>query len=201
MKIDIKTNIKEITKDLSRTQKKQIPFAASKAINDTLTFLSGRRGKIGLLGFEMKSKLDRPTPFTQKGFYVIRASKKRLIGILAVKDDVVKYLKFQIDGGVRSSSKRIAVPTDSKKLNIYGNIPGKRHGVSKNKNEQVMTIGKMTGVYKTHKGKVVDLLIAFKDRIVYESKFPFYTIASSYINKNFNKHFTKAINKALRTAK
>ena len=35
MRIDIRTNIKEVTKGLSRTQKKQIPFAAMLALNDT----------------------------------------------------------------------------------------------------------------------------------------------------------------------
>ena len=201
MKIDIKTNIKEVAKDLSRDQKRQIPFATSLAINNTLEALAGKGKKVGILGIQMRSKLDRPTPFTQKGFYVIRATKKNLMGILRVKDVVEKYLSYQIDGGVRSSSKKIAIPTTNKKLNSYGNIAGKRSGVVKGKNEKILTIGGMTGVYKTHKGKVVDLLIAFKDKAVYTSKFPIYRIADGYINKNFNKHFKKAIDIALKSAK
>ena len=49
----------------------------------------------------MEQKLDRPTPTTQKGFFVIRATKKKLIGELRIKDFVEDYLKFQIDGGIR----------------------------------------------------------------------------------------------------
>ena len=66
MKIDVKTNIKEVTKDLSRTQKKQIPFATANAINATLFQLRKEMGK------QTKKKLDNPTPFTQKGFMVRR---------------------------------------------------------------------------------------------------------------------------------
>ena len=36
MQVNVKTNIKEISKNLTRDQKKQVPFAASLAINATL---------------------------------------------------------------------------------------------------------------------------------------------------------------------
>ena len=195
MKIDIKTNIKEVTKGLSKTQKKQIPFATANAINATLFQLRKEMGK------QTKKKLDNPTPFTQKGFMVQKANKKNLFGLLYLKDEVAKYLKYQIDGGVRSNSKKFAIPTRHAKLNQYGNIAGKKSGVVKGKNQKILTIGNMTGVYKTHKGKVVDLLIAFKDKAVYKAKFPFYQIGQGFINNKFNKNMIVALNKALKSVK
>ena len=113
MKIDIKTNIKEVTKDLTVTQKKQIPFATANAINTTLFQLRKEMGK------QTVKKLDNPTPFTQKGFMVTKASKLKLFGELFIKEAVAKYLNFQIEGGVRSNSKKFAIPTRNAKLNQY----------------------------------------------------------------------------------
>ena len=39
----------------------------------TLLALAGTPKKIGILGKQLEQKLDRPTPTTKKGFFVIRA--------------------------------------------------------------------------------------------------------------------------------
>ena len=39
MRVNIKSNIKEVTKGLSSMQKKQIPFATMLALNDTAPFM------------------------------------------------------------------------------------------------------------------------------------------------------------------
>ena len=202
MKISIDSNVKEITKGLKRFQKKQIPFATSKAINDTLTALAGKPRKIGILGKQMEQKLDRPTPTTQKGFFVIRATKKKLIGELRIKDFVEDYLKFQIDGGVRFGNRgRIGVPTDDAKLNSYGNIPGRKKGLIRNKRQKILTVNGMTGVYEQHKDRTLTLMVAFKNFAKYKPKFPFFRIGGGYIENKFNDHFVNAMREALRTAK
>jgi len=195
MKIDIKSNIKAVTKDLSRTQKKQIPFATANAINATLFQLRKEMGK------QTKIKLDNPTPFTQKGFMVNKANKLKLVGQLFIKEAVAKYLNIQIEGGVRSGSKKFAIPTRNAKLNQYGNIPGKKSGVVKGVKQSIMTINGMTGVYEKNKDKTLKLIIAFKDSANYKAKFPFYKIGQGFINSKFNKNMIVALNKALKSAK
>ena len=64
MQIKIKDNIKQFTKGLSKVQQKQIPFATAQAINGTLFGLKKEMAK------QTVKKLDRPTPFTQKGFFI-----------------------------------------------------------------------------------------------------------------------------------
>mgnify|MGYP005715588803 CR=1 FL=1 len=103
MQVNVKTNIKEISKNLTRDQKKQVPFASAMAINNTLFQLRKEMGK------QTRKKLDRPTKFTQNGFVVQKAKKQNLKGMLFLKDAVEKYLKFQIDGGIRSTGKYIPV--------------------------------------------------------------------------------------------
>jgi len=207
MKIDIKTNIKEVTKDLSRTQKKQIPFATAMAINSTLGIGRGNTGKKldKVLGQQMKAKLDKPRPQTTKAFYRQGATKSKLTGVLGFVDWAAKFMHFQIEGGQRSSGKsgKIGVPIKGNaNLNAFGNIPGlKNSGYVKGKKQEILTIGKTTGVWEKHKGKVEKLMVVFKNSVNYSPKFPFYKIANGYIDNNFSKNLIKELNKALRSPK
>ena len=208
MQIKIKDNIKQFSKGLTKFEKKQIPFATAQGINATLGIGRGNRGK-GLdkeFGKQMVKKLDRPTPATIKAFYRKAANKKNLTGELGIQEWAAKYLKYQIDGGTRSGSKKIPVPyTKNIRLNKYGNISGKKSGLIKNANKQfIATIGGVTGVFQKHGrgGKQSKLLIAFKDSVTYNKKpFKFYTIGKSYINNTYNRNLDKAFKKAMRTAK
>ena len=132
MQIKIKDNIKQFTKGLSKVQKKQIPFATAQAINGTLFGLKKEMAK------QTVKKLDRPVGFTQRGFLIDKAKKTKQIGVIRIRPEVADYLKFQIDGGVRSGAKKIPVPiTKNKRLNKFGNIAGKRSGLVKGKKELI----------------------------------------------------------------
>ena len=195
MRIDIKSNIKEVTKGMSSMQKKQIPFAAANAINTTLFELKKEMAK------QTVKKLDNPTPFTQRGFLVDKAKKTKLFGLLFAKEEVAKYLHYQIEGGTRSSGKKFAIPTSNAKLNRYGNIPNKKGGVVKGKKQKILKIKGMTGVYETHKDRTLKLIVAFKNSATYKAKFPFYIIAKKFTEAKFDKNFAKALTRALKTAR
>ena len=124
MQINVKSNIKEITKFTTNVQKKQIPFATSVAINNTLFDLKKEMAK------QMDKKLDRPTPFTKRGFFINKAKKNLLVGVLLMKDIVANYMQYQIEGGTRNTGKRIPVPYQpNARLNKFGNIIGKKTGL------------------------------------------------------------------------
>ncbi len=198
MQIKIKDNIKQFTKGLSKVQKKQIPFATAQAINGTLFGLKKEMAK------QTVKKLDRPVGFTQRGFLIDKAKKTKQIGVLRIRPEVADYLKFQIDGGVRSGAKKIPVPiSKNKRLNKFGNIAGKRSGLVKGKKEFIATIGGATGVWKQgRKGQQPTLLIKFHDSVKYDKKpFDFYKIGKGYIDNTYDKQFKKALTKALRSAK
>ncbi len=78
MRINIKSNIKEVTKGLSSIQKKQIPFATMLALNDTAFALHKTYKK------QTTQKFDYPTPFTQKAFRVDKAKKTNLTAVIKV---------------------------------------------------------------------------------------------------------------------
>tara|TARA_B100001250_G_scaffold249230_1_gene214245 strand:+ start:1155 stop:1742 length:588 start_codon:yes stop_codon:yes gene_type:complete len=195
MQVNVKTNIKEITKWTTSVQKKQIPFATANAINQTL--FQTRK----VMMKQTEQKLDNPTPFTVKSFLVDRAKKTKLIGILFIREAAEKYLKFQIDGGTRSSGKKFSIPTKNAKLNKYGNIIGKRTGLIKKQSQFLQTINGITGVWERQKDNTLKLIIALRNSANYKPKLPFYTIAQKYAASKFNKNLTNALNKALKTAK
>tara|TARA_R100001460_G_scaffold40724_1_gene76023 strand:- start:48 stop:635 length:588 start_codon:yes stop_codon:yes gene_type:complete len=195
MKVNVKDNIKEVTKWTTSVQKKQIPFATANAINQTL--FQTRK----VMMKQTQQKLDNPTPFTVKSYLVDKAKKTKLSGMLFIREAAEKYLKFQIDGGTRTSGKKFSIPTSNAKLNKYGNIIGKRTGLVKKKNQFLRTINGITGVWERQKDNTLKLIIALKNSANYRPKLPFYTIAEKYAASRFNKNFINAMNKALKTAK
>ena len=195
MKVNVKSNIKEITKWTTNAQKKQIPFATANAINHTL--FQTRK----VMMKQTEQKLNNPTPFTVKSFLVDKAKKTKLKGMLFIREAAEKYLRFQILGGTRSSGKKFAIPTTNAKLNKFGNIIGKRSGLVKNKNQFLQTINGIAGVWERQKDGKLKLIIALKNSANYRPKLPFYTIAEKFAASKFNKNFINALNKALKTAR
>ena len=117
MKIDIKDNIKEVTKQLNRVQKKQIPFATSNALND-VAFMARKE-----LRKQAGKKFENPIPFTLNGFQVVKSKKSSLTSIVFVESKRYEYMKFEIYGGTRMPKARaIVVPTSKMKVNKYGNM-------------------------------------------------------------------------------
>jgi hypothetical protein len=203
MRINVKNNIKEATRGLSKIHKEQVPFATSNAINITLFQLRKEMAK------QTTKHLDRPTPFTQKGFLVQTAKKTTLKGMLFLKEAVEKYLRFQIDGGTRVTGKHIPIPyKPNAKLNKYGNIVGKRTGLIKNKNQFIGEVNGILGVWERRKvsssttaKSPLKLVIGFSRTADYKPRFPFYKIAEMFTKNKFDRNFTRAFNKAVRSSR
>ena len=204
MRLDIRDNIKEVTKWTTDAQKKQIPFATAMAINKTLGIGKGNRMK-GLdrtMQKQMNQKLDRPMARTTKAFYRIPAKKMSLTGTLGFVDWANNFMIYQVEGGVRSTGKNIPVPfVPNARLNKFGNITGKRTGLIKKKNQFFGSFGKAEGVFERQRDNSVKLITAFEQSVTYEPKLPFYKIARKYSNAVIDKNFAFAFDKALRTAK
>jgi len=203
----VKGDMKPIIKHLNKTQKKQIPYAAAQAINSTL-FDVMKAEKA-----QMPKKLDRPTPFTLKAFRINKAKKTELVGDIHITPERWKYLKYQVEGGTRTGN--IGVPTRNAKLNKYGNIPMRRKGLIKNKNQFIGTFNNIGGVWErghyskkgtfTTKGKsastALKLIVAFENTVTYEKRFPFHKIAKGVARKKFQRNFKHSLARALATAR
>jgi hypothetical protein len=193
---NIKGDLKAIKKGLSRMQKKQLPFASAMAINSTL-FDIQKAEKV-----QIQKKLDRPIPFTVKGFRVVKAKKYKLRGSVEIQPNRWKYLKYQVEGGTRT--KNVLVPTSKAKLNAYGNIAGKRTGLVKKKTQFLGTINGTTGLWQKTGGKrnpKTSLLIGLRKSASYQKKFPFAKIAQGVARSKFQKNLRRELARAMRTAR
>jgi len=205
MKVEVKNNIKDITKWTTNVQKKQVPFATAMAINKTLGI--GKNNRMHGLDKEMQKqmnkKLDRPMARTTKAFYRIAARKTNLTGTLGFTEWANKFMQYLVHGGVRSGEgSKVGVPyIPNARLNKFGNIAGRRSGLIKKQNQFIGNIKEIDGVWERQKDRSVKLMVAFKNSVTYQAMFPFYKIAEKYSKARFDKNFSEAFAKALRSAK
>lgn len=136
--ISFESNITAVEKDLTRFERKQIPFATAVALTRTA------KDAEKVLKATMKRVFDRPTPYTLRGTMTRPATKQKLVASVGFRDfagkgtPAGKYLRPQIEGGPRRSKKserllrqagllrsnEYIVPSKAIRLNRYGNITG-----------------------------------------------------------------------------
>lgn len=197
--IELKLDTKEFEKSLDNLAKKQMPFAASKAMNDTANDVKRA------LEAQLPKKLDRPTPFSQRAFGIKRSSKRKLTVSIFIKDIQAEYLKYMVEGGTRYPKRTAhAVPVNLR-TNKYGNIAGNRGGkkiaaLLAKPNTFEGTIKGVRGIWQRNRGGV-KLLIAYEPKAEYEPRFPFYKIARGVIRNNFHRNLKRAFEMAMRTAR
>ncbi len=196
MQINVKSDLKALSKHLDRIQKKQIPFATAKALTQTAKDAQAAAKRAAV------AKLDRPTPFTLRGFAIERATKRNLRARVFIKSVQAKYLKWQIEGGVKSGGRRgLRVPANIR-VNKYGNIPrGRVLKLLAQANVFRGEVDGVMGIWQRYKRKAPKLLIALEPRIRYGIKFPFGRIVQGSARRRLVINFKKALADALRTAR
>lgn len=96
---------------------KQSQFALASALTQQARAIAD-----GLPG-QMASQLDRPTAFTQRGVFTVRAQKNELRAVVGIKDAQAAYLHWQVEGGVRAPARRALKLPGDVRLDGSGNIP------------------------------------------------------------------------------
>jgi hypothetical protein len=216
MRINIKSNIKEVTRGLSSIQKKQVPFATMLALNDT-AFALHKTYKA-----QTKQKFDNPTPFTQKGFRVDKAKKTELTAVVYVDKKREDYMELQVDGGTRRPKRAsIVVPSNKNTTGITqyasGNITkGAMNKIKKNKKKYFFGVPKggngTEGIWERYgrtstnssSGARIRQVAKLTKTAKYKALYPFESIGNgiAFSRRNgFDANFAKRLRYALRTAK
>ena len=219
MKISIKTNIAEVTKDLTRVQKKQIPFAASQTLNQLAFDLTKRQGK-GVLGKATATTFDKKrgkgsTPFTQKNFFYENSNKKNLTAWVFWDSKNADFMRFQVAGGTRFPKKKaIVVSTkhSNKRLDKYGNfmkgaisemLEDKAKffsGTPKGGRSRSEGIWERYGRSTKRGGQKIRKVASYTDTASYRPLFPFGSIASNFVfsqSGGFESKFQENLRRAL----
>lgn len=196
MQISVKADIKSVTRKLTAIQKKQIPFAVSKGLNDTAFDLQRHmQGEVG-------KHIDRPTPFTRKGFMVRRATKAHHIAEVYIPGNRWKYMKYAVDGGTAPGLSSVPVKAPR---NAYGSM--RRNYLAnaiKSKSTFSGTVKGKAGVYRRtgRKGKGgLKTLAVFKTGVRYPARFDYPGIGGKYVRSVFLRHMREALARALATAR
>jgi hypothetical protein len=200
MRINIKADTKEINKSLTSFQKKQIPFATSKAINKT-AFQTRRQ-----LQKDMDNTFRKGAAgFTKKGVFVKPSHKTNLEGNVYILKEQAKYLEKQVFGGIRRESFAIPIPYRNRVgLSKQGNLTkAKFKSLVNNKNNKILDINGVKGLYELKKNSKPKLLVALNRRSVsYDNpKFKFFALGRRAVNKFFIKNYERELRDAIRKAK
>jgi len=143
MEIDITNDVVNLSRYASNVQLRQIPFAASQALNST----AYRVAKERLPRETQKHFMGGSTRWTKQGFRYLKSSKRNLevlIGLAPGRE----YLLIQIFGGIRRSEpgEGAIVPSKHSRLTKQGNISRRtRAGYFSQADNARITGGKSSG--------------------------------------------------------
>lgn len=195
--IDVTSDIKFHRARLSRQFKRQIPYAANLALNDTAFGLQRR------INSSTHQQIDRPNRFTQKAAVVSKSTKVTLRAAISVKNKQWDYLKYIVDG---SKEKNVDDPKIAK-TNVYGNLS--KGYIRRNLAKPRFFYGRLkgrpawtAGLYRrTNKNTSLELHVAFEPVINHSKVWRYRSVVNLYVRRNFNKNMRKSIAKALATAR
>ena len=213
MQISVVANTKQLTKHLNRIQKKQIPFATSKALNDVAFDARSYVQK------SLPRRLDRPTKGIISSVQVQKSKKKNLVatvgfaglGFKSTKwsESPAEIMRRHIKGGTRTpQGKAIPVPiARNLKLNKFGNMPRTKIKTLLSKPDKYFSgqpKGRDAGIYERIKrtkrkpGKL-KMLISWEPRTQYQGgRFPLKKIVELAVKNKYRKRFDAALKYALR---
>jgi len=190
----IRSNIQAVRNTLNDVAKRQLPFAIARALTATAKDVQG------VLTTALPRQLDKPTPFTMKAFAVTPATKQSLTAKVYIKPAQWKYLRYQIEGGVRKPNKRVLIVPKAIRLNQYGNM--QRGAIKKLLTKAKVfsgTIDGVSGIYE-RKGRgqgSMQLVVGYSDKVAYRKRYPFKEIAHRAVPKLFDRHFRVSMAAAL----
>ena len=203
MKINIRSNVDDVVRNIERKYRKQIPYATSKAINEV-----AKKARVEV-DRQIKS-LDNPTPFTLKASFVKYSNKNQspIKAIVGVKDIQEEYLKYAEEGGVSRPNKGKAkpVPTSGSK-NKYGNLPKtttKQIGKGKVFSGTPKGGNRPPGIYKRmgQKGrKNLKMLASWHESTQHTQKMRVGDRVRIRVQREFEKELRKQVADAIRTAR
>jgi len=224
--LDIRSNL-PMAAMWSAELRKQLPFAASQALNaaafDARTAINA----------STRQFFDNPNRFTQTAFFVQRSTKRNLEAIVFAEagtgKDRARYLRFGIQGGQRVQkgferkflaevvgTRRVPanaqlVPTSLVRLNAQGNVS---LATIKRIQKGLATKGTGTfftgtpkggdrppGIYRRSKGQLFPYFIAIEEQARYERRLPIGQTAGRVTRTQFGGYLRTSLSKALETAR
>lgn len=198
----ITSNLAEVQARLDDLTRQQMPYAISRALNDTANAVV--KAEVA----EEARVFDRPTPFTLNAFRVIPATKSNLTAVVTTKDRQSTYLPLQATGGTDLPMKiALLIPVHAA-LNQYGNLSKGfvryllgRPDVFVARKRVKVTAHLTPGIYQRGEdGAPPVLLIKFVTSEPVKTRFPFKKVAEDTAWLVLPGHFAQRMAEAMATA-
>lgn len=202
MQINMKSNISAVTKAMDAFGKNQIPYATSRALNDTAFAVRNQIvEKTYPQSFTVRNKR-----FASTMFRVGKSTRRKLVA--TVFDRLGRdYMVDQAKGGIKKPrGNSIAIPTRNVKRLASGKVSkakqprnllnGKAYKTKLKNGQEV--IAQETGRGATKKQKVLYIL---EQTASIPKRFSFYEDGQRIAQRDFNKNFANWFREAKRTAK
>jgi hypothetical protein len=194
--VQIKSNEKELKKQMGLFQRKKLPIATAKAINEIgAKVVNAERAQI-------QKRLDRPTPFTIKSVDMppkFRAKPSDLSALIFIKSIAQDYLKYVYQGGIeRPKKSKIFAPVTSaggERLNKHGNLIGLKAKKVDNRKDLFLN---RNALWKRENDGGLKLIAVAKHFIKHRKLLDFFKIGFGVIKKNYDKELDKQIKKVIR---
>jgi hypothetical protein len=195
--ISVSARVKKAKKDLSRVQRKQIPFALSNTLN-SLAY-QAQQAELNVI----RQQIDRPVPFTQKAILYKKTNKRELMSKVFIPLNRWKYLKKIVTGGQSSrQGKPHAIPINKAITGKYGHLPrNKSKTLAKRKNHFAATINGRSGLWKRNKDGSLALQIVYKDTINVPKSYRPWIATARIVKSRFDHIFKQKFSQALKTGR
>lgn len=205
MDISIRSNLKDVTRQLSALAYKQVEYAAALAINDLAKQVAEAEKQ------NIKETFEKPKPFTVNAVGVKGATKRTLTATVYVRPIAAKYLAPYEEGGVHKLPGRALLNPKNIRLDQYGQLT--RGTLQRLKGRSDIYIGPMqtkagivNGVWQRMKGRRgqragLKLLIRFGDALPVKKRLGYGAKARAVVAQGWQAAFDRAMARALATAR
>jgi len=183
MQISVKADIKALTRGLTDIQRRHIPYATSRALNDVAA-------TVALKSLRQKAQEvfeGGATGFTKTGFRYEKSNKQNLMAKVFVEGARAEYIRFMVYGGTRFPKNRsLMIPTKHTKLTKLGNIKRSEYakmindrtkyfsGVPKGlQGEHLAGIWERYGRRTRRGGQKIRMVAKYRGRGLYQPVFPY----------------------------
>jgi hypothetical protein len=203
--ISVRSNLKQVTRQLSALAYKQVDFAAAQAINDLARQVAAAEQA------NIKEVFEKPKPFTVNAIGVKGATKRNLTAIVFVRPIAAKYLAPYEDGGRHELPGRALLNPKNIRLDQYGQLT--RATLQRLKARSDVFIGPVNtkhgvvnGVWQRTKARRgvragLKLLIRFGDALPVGKRLGYGAKARDVVAKGWHAAFDRAMARALATAR
>ncbi|UPG89282.1 hypothetical protein L2Y96_18050 [Luteibacter aegosomaticola] len=205
IEISVRSNLKQVSKQLSALAYKQLDFAASQAINDLAKQVAAAEKE------NIKATFEKPKPFTINAVGVKGSNKRNLTAVVFVRPVAAKYLAPYEEGGAHKLPGRALLNPKNIRLDQYGQLT--RATLARLKARSDVFIGPVNtkngavnGVWqrvRARRGQPagLKLLIRFGDALPVKKRLGYGDRARDVIDAGWKPAFDRAMARALATAR